>query len=221
MTAFSENEEDNGVTVMDAGQFIAQSRGPVISPTLSCAPMSVLCKRKRTDDDMYEQIQKKKRRHRTVFTRYQLEQLELAYRISQYPDVEARDSLAKKVDLEEGRVQVWFQNRRAKQRREEQQCIAVQGKPLTKSPIATDGKPRLHNVEYLPWSCQSTMCYQRPTVQYTSQLDNLVPRWTNFYSYPASLYQAYYKPSISSTSLMAPTSNFASYRWPFELCRTK
>ena len=66
----------------------------------------VLCKRKRDADDVYEQIQKKKRRHRTVFTRYQLEQLELAYRLSQYPDVESRDSLAKKVDLDEGRVQV-------------------------------------------------------------------------------------------------------------------
>ena len=65
-----------------------------------------MCKRKREADDVYEQIQKKKRRHRTVFTRYQLEQLELAYRISQYPDVETRDSLAKKVDLDEGRVQV-------------------------------------------------------------------------------------------------------------------
>ena len=66
----------------------------------------MLCKRKREGDDVYEQIQKKKRRHRTVFTRYQLEQLELAYRVSQYPDVETRDSLARKVDLDEGRVQV-------------------------------------------------------------------------------------------------------------------
>ena len=51
-------------------------------------------------------MQKKKRRHRTVFTRYQLEQLELSYRVSQYPDVEIRESLAKKVDLDESRVQV-------------------------------------------------------------------------------------------------------------------
>lgn len=41
-----------------------------------------------------------------MFTRFQLEQLELAYRMSQYPDIEMRDSLARKVDLDEGRVQV-------------------------------------------------------------------------------------------------------------------
>lgn len=69
---------------------------------------TVLCKRKRDEDaDVYENLlQKKKRRHRTVFTRYQLEQLELAYRVSQYPDVEIRESLAQKVDLDESRVQV-------------------------------------------------------------------------------------------------------------------
>lgn len=67
----------------------------------------MLCKRKRDDDDVYDKLmQKKKRRHRTVFTRYQLEQLELEYRVSQYPDVEIRESLAKKVDLDESRVQV-------------------------------------------------------------------------------------------------------------------
>ena len=113
--------------------------------------------------------------------------------------------------------QVWFQNRRAKQRREEQQCIAVstaQRKPITKSP--TDVNHRLHTVEYLPWSCQSTMYHHRPTVQYTSPLDNIVPRWTDFYPYPSSLYQAYYKPSTSS-SLMTPASSFANYRWPLEL----
>ena len=68
----------------------------------------MLCKRKRDEDaDVYENLlQKKKRRHRTVFTRYQLEELELAYRVSQYPDVEIRESLAKKVDLDESRVQV-------------------------------------------------------------------------------------------------------------------
>ena len=67
---------------------------------------SVLCKRKSDSEDFYDHIQKKKRRHRTVFTRFQLEQLELAYHISQYPDIEMRDSLARKVDLDEARVQV-------------------------------------------------------------------------------------------------------------------
>ena len=113
--------------------------------------------------------------------------------------------------------QVWFQNRRAKQRREEQQCIAVptsaKGKPMMKSPI--DPSQRLHTVEYLPWSCQSSMYHQRPTVQYSSALNSIVPRWTNFYPYPSSLFAGYYKPA-TSTSLMT-SSSLESYRWPLEL----
>ena len=51
---------------------------------------------------------KKKRRHRTIFTSFQLDELEKAFKDAHYPDVYAREMLSLKTDLPEDRIQVSF-----------------------------------------------------------------------------------------------------------------
>ncbi|XP_008847509.1 homeobox expressed in ES cells 1 [Nannospalax galili] len=74
------------------------------------------------------------RRPRTAFTQNQVEVLENVFRVNCYPGIDIREDLAQKLNLEEDRIQIWFQNRRAKLKRSRRESQFL----MSKKPFNTD-----------------------------------------------------------------------------------
>ncbi|XP_073525402.1 homeobox protein SEBOX [Phyllobates terribilis] len=59
-------------------------------------------------------IPSQRKRKRTLYSKWQQVELESVFEVIPYPDISTREHLAKIICLPESKVQVWFQNRRAR-----------------------------------------------------------------------------------------------------------
>ena len=76
---------------------------------------------------------RKYRKQRTVFESSQLKTLEDTFAVNAYPSSEEYETLSEKTSIDEARLRIWFQNRRARYRRSAKNSPS----PVGQSPTST------------------------------------------------------------------------------------
>ncbi|XP_023561797.1 rhox homeobox family member 1 isoform X2 [Octodon degus] len=85
----------------------------------------------------------RRQRMQFSFMRWQVQEMESVFQETQYPDVLTRWKLARDLNVPESRVQVWFNNRRAKYRKNQRKALLRNVPPDSLDRILMDAEAEL------------------------------------------------------------------------------
>ncbi|XP_063427849.1 retinal homeobox protein Rx1-like [Mytilus trossulus] len=117
---------------------------------------------------------KRQRRNRTMFSNATIVILEKAFIENKYPDIKERITLARQINEEEARVQVWFQNRRARHRRSRRRPSTNSdsaSSSTSSSPKTSPSPPPTAPLKHATWLQLSTVQQQQQFLTINSGLD--------------------------------------------------
>lgn len=155
----------------------------------------------------------RQRRQRTNFTEEVIEKLEDFFLKNPYPDINERETMAQMLHTTEDRVQVWFQNKRARYRKrvqKENKNITINSKTKKNS---QDLNKTPEPEKFTNDSGYSSFSHQSPTLNnYNFNLNNLIPMYHQYnQSTPIALrYQMYLYNQMSPIVSQSSKQQFLS-----------
>ena len=130
----------------------------------------------------------RQRRQRTNFNDDTIEALDVYFAKNPYPDINEREAIARELKTNEDRIQVWFQNKRARYRKKMNSDSKPQKKATTKN-----AKAKLDAVECSPMPKTAVDNFSFNTVHSTPDFSAYKPQTPNSsaYSLNDSAYASY------------------------------